>query len=74
MKWKYLPIWKKNRIRQYWVLAFLLCLLLSFSLFFVLIIACPEELFKSTGQAIFTNNILLTACINYDRRGIIAIA
>lgn len=34
MKWKYLPIWKKNRIRQYWVLAFLLCLLLSFSLLF----------------------------------------
>jgi len=47
---------------------------MSLSLFFVLIIACPEELFKSTGQAIFTNNILLTACINYDRRGIIAIA
>ena len=47
---------------------------MSFSLFFVLIIACPEELFKSTGQAIFTNNILLTACINYDRRGIMTIA
>jgi len=40
----------------------------------IISIACPRKKFKPFRQAIFTNNILLTACINYDRRGIIAIA
>lgn len=34
MERKYLPAWKRNRMRQYLILALLLCLLLVFSLFF----------------------------------------